>query len=172
MTSTILTAEATVKLSGTPWTTKYGPKSKALVVLSSTGEEIQLWGNEHDATILGLKAGDKISLIQVKGKWKLATQATQPTPNPSTVNGNTATQNHYQPPKPVTLSNDTKREIIAYVDQQATLLSYCYEQAYKALNSRFPHSEMEEDEAFSLGSEAVRSAALTLYISVQKRFSL
>lgn len=167
MTSTILTAEATVKFGGKVWDTKYGPKTKALATLF-TGEDVDLWGGEHDAAILGLKAGDKISLIQIKGKWKLATQ---PTPNPSTVNGNTTTQNHYQP-KPATLDNDTKKQIIAYVEQQATLLSYCYEQAYKALNNRFPHSEMEEDESFSLESEAVRSAALTLYISVQKHFNL
>lgn len=171
MTSTILTAEATVKYGGKTWDTKYGPKTKAVVILAIGGSDVDLWGGENDAAILGLKAGDKVSLIQIKGKWKLATQATQPTPNP-TVNGNTTTQNHYQQPKTTTLDNDTKREIIAYVEQQATLLSYCYEQAYKALNNRFPHSEMEEDESFSLDSEPVRSAALTLYLSVQKHFSL
>ena len=165
MTSTILTAEATVKLSGTPWTTKYGPKSKALVVLSSTGEEVQLWGNEHDAAILGLKAGQTIQLIQIKGKWKLATtQTQQATPNPS--NGNTATQqNHYQP-KPVALSNETKQEIATYVTEQANLLAFCIDQAHKSLVTRFPN------ESTPLESEMVRTAGITLYISVQKHFSL
>lgn len=170
--TTINLTEATVKFGGKAWDTKYGPKTKALVTLAS-GEDVDLWGGENDAAILGLKAGQTIQLIQIKGKWKLATtQTQQATPNPTnTVNGNSQTQNHYQP-KPATLDNDTKREIIAYIGEQANLVSYCYEQAYKALNSRFPHDEQNENNAFSLDSEPVRSAALTLYISVQKHFSL
>lgn len=163
MTSAILT-EATVKLSGTPWTTKYGPKSKALAVLNN-GEEVQLWGSENDAAILRLKAGQTIQLIQIKGKWKLATtQTQQATPNPS--NGNTATQqNHYQS-KPVTLSNETKQEIATYVTEQANLLAFCIDQAHKSLVTRFPN------QSTPLESEMVRTAGITLYISVQKHFNL
>ena len=166
--TTATLAEATVKYKAKQVTTKHGERINAVFILS-TGEEVTIWANPDNSDLLAVRKDQKVNLINLNGKWKLATQ---PTPNPSTVNGNTTTQNHYQPPKPVTLDNDTKREIIAYVDQQATLLSYCYEQAYKALNNRFPHSEMEEDESFSLDSEPVRSAALTLYISVQKHFNL
>lgn len=166
--TTATLAEATVKYKAKQVTTKHGERINAVFILSNTGEEVTIWANPDNSDLLAVRKDQKVNLININGKWKLATQ---PTPNPSTVNGNTTTQNHYQP-KPATLDNDTKKQIIAYVEQQATLLSYCYEQAYKALNNRFPHSEMEEDESFSLESEAVRSAALTLYISVQKHFNL
>ena len=165
--TTATLAEATVKYKAKQVTTKHGERINAVFILS-TGEEVTIWANPDNSDLLAVRKDQKVNLINLNGKWKLATQ---PTPNPSTVNGNTTTQNHYQP-KPATLDNDTKREIIAYIGEQANLLSYCYEQAYKALNSRFPHDEQNEDNAFSLDSEPVRSAALTLYISVQKHFSL
>ncbi|MBE9144924.1 hypothetical protein [Planktothrix mougeotii] len=153
--------------------TKYGEKVNAVFMAGE--EEIKIWAdaNTQKAEMLkSLVKGEHKLILDDGGKYKLLEdeQKTQPNGNTnSNDNGKTngKTNSNYEP-----LSDDKKRAIGQFITEQADLLAFCHETAYKAYNKRFPHDPMDESESFALDSETIQKAGMSLFITTQKRFGI
>ena len=149
--------------------TKYGEKVNA--VFDCGGEEIKIWAdaNTQKAEMLkSLVKGEQKLILDDNGKYKLLedSQTTQPNGNGNS-NGNGKTNSNYEP-----LTDDKKRAIAQFITEQADLLAFCHETAYKAYNKRFPHDPMDESESFALDSETIQKAGMSLFITTQRHFNL
>ena len=145
--------------------TQYGEKVNA--VFDCGGEEIKIWadaGTPKAEMLKSLVKGEHKLILDDGGKYKLLEDEKT---SPTNTNGNGKTNNNYEP-----LSDDKKRAIGQFITEQADLLAFCHEVAYKAYNKRFPHDPMDESESFALDSETIQKAGMSLFITTQRHFNL
>ena len=148
--------QATVKFpAGKTFTTQYGDRVNAVLVIPATGEEIKLWGNPGDPTLTALKKGQQIAVVQDQKGWKLLNTPLSEDSQAQPGNGNGNGKAH------TPLDPDQKRAIAAYIDQIADLYSYCSKVA--ATKCVDPSNPYEED---------IRAIATTLFIQTVKKFNL
>lgn len=145
--------EAEVKYPpGRTFPSKYGAGSQQnIVVVQDNGQESTIWFAAGHAAYTELRRGDRAQFVQDnKGKLQLLAvdEYAPSTPAPS------------QPQQSAELSPDRKREIAAYIQEQAKLYAFCFGQATEALK----HYEPTE--------ETLRAMASTLYISAQRKFNI
>ena len=150
--------------------TQYGERVN--IVCTCGEDEITIWADANSSKAEQLrtyKKGDMVLVFDDNGKHKLLESNTGNTSTNSSNNGATtkAIKQNYEP-----LTDDKKREIGAFLAEQADLLAFCHECAYKAYNKRFPHDPMDESESFALDSETIQKAGMSLFITVQKRFGI
>ena len=149
--------------------TQWGEKVNA--VFECNGQEIKIWADANSQkaeTLKALTKGEHKLILDDGGKYKLLedSQTSQPNGNGNS-NGNGKTNSNYEP-----LTDDKKRAIGQFITEQADLLAFCHETAYKAYNKRFPHDPMDESESFALDSETIQKAGMSLFITAQKRFGI
>lgn len=150
---------------GKVFETKYGEKVNAVFMAGE--EEIKIWAdaNTQKAEMLkSLVKGEHKLILDDGGKYKLLEDSQS---SPTNTNGNGKTNSNYEP-----LSDDKKRAIGQFITEQADLLAFCHECAYKAYNKRFPHDPMDESESFALDSETIQKAGMSLFITSQRHFNL
>jgi len=149
---------ATVKFpAGKTFTTQYGDRVNAVLVIPATGEEVKLWGNPGDPALTALKKGQQVAIAQDQKGWKLLNTPLSEVSHPAAenANGNGKTIAH------TPLSADEKRAIASYIDQIADLYSYCAKVA--ATKCADPNDPYEEN---------IRAIATTLFIQTVKKFNL
>ncbi len=166
--------QATVKYpAGRIWPSKYedgGDRQNIMAALPNGGEE-RIYFPAHSPYECSLKKGDCVTLVDSgKGKLKIAipqtcqTPATQPGNWQPTTHSQPQTQQPTQPQQPTRthteLTPNEKREIAAYVDEQAGLFGYCMKKA----------SEIGRDH--DLEPTDTRAIATSIYIAAQKKFNL
>lgn len=146
---------ATVKFpAGKTFTTQYGDRVNAVLVIPQTGEEIKLWGNPGDPALTALKKGQQVAVVQDQKGWKLLNvPPTEDTPAPGNGNGNGKAHTPLEP--------EQKRAIAAYIDDIAGVYNYCTKVA--ATKCVDPNDPYEEN---------VRAIATTLFIQAVKKFNL
>ena len=144
---------ATVKFpAGKTFTTQYGDRVNAVLVIPATGEEVKLWGNPGDPALTALKKGQQVAIAQDQKGWKLLNTPLSEDSHPAVENRNGKAIAH------TPLSADEKRAIASYIDQIADLYSYCTKVAAA--------KNLAED------GEDARAIATTLFIQAVKKFNL
>ncbi|WP_338438760.1 hypothetical protein [Synechococcus elongatus] len=72
MAQAVSLASGTVKfLPREPRDYGYGPRISALII-SDTGEEVRVYGNEGDPVLLNLQKGQRVQMVKVKNTWTIA----------------------------------------------------------------------------------------------------
>jgi hypothetical protein len=142
---------AKVKFPAKEFDTQYGKRLNAKVELLD-GEEIKLWADPGDSTLLSLRKGQSIQVVKdTKGKYSLLEQP--PAPSQSLV-----AEAH--PVDTGELAGEVKSAIASYITNRADLYAFCFKQASRALGE------------VGASEETVKCAASTLFISAQKKFGI
>lgn len=144
---------ATVKFAaGQPKETQYGPRINVVCTLPG-GEDAKVWGNPGDP-IQGLKKGQTVTLVQGKKGWEYAQQSTDATSAPA---ANTAPLGFKEP------GNDTKKDMVDYIDFAAKMHRHCYDKALAQYK--------DESEGLVISEREVMATATTLFIQAMRRFN-
>lgn len=142
--------------------TKYGDR-QVLEITTDKNEIEKIWFNP-DSEYNSLKLGQKIGLMIDNGKKKLiiddslamtSTAITELKVKESYTNINT--KSNFK-----TMSNDTKREIADYLQENINLYFFAYKEIEKKANN----------ENIDLTQEDKRTIATTMYLSTQRKFNL
>jgi hypothetical protein len=154
MPQTLTIHTATVKFpAGKTFTTQYGDRVNAVLIIPATGEEIKLWGNPGDPTLSALKKGQQVAVAQDQKGWKLIN--TPPAAeSPASEKPTQQRSIEFAP-----LSPADKQAIASYIDQLGDLYGYC--QRVTATKN------LAEG-----GGEDARTIATTLFIQAVKKFNL
>lgn len=155
MPQTLSIHTATVKFpAGKTFTTQYGDRVNAVLVIPTTGEEVKLWGNPGDPTLTALKKGQQVALAQDQKGWKLINTppATDARPTSENIGNEKAIAF-------TALSADEKKAVASYIDQLGDLYGYCQ------------RVTVAKNLAENAGEDA-RTIATTLFIQAVKKFNL
>ena len=124
--------------------TRYGVKVVADAIDLNSGEHLTVWRPEGDQ-LSKLSPNARVVLAKdSKGKVSLV--------------DNPPSESRSIPAYDAALSNEQKREIATYIQQQRDLLAFCWEQA-----TLIPGPTQED---------TIQKLAVTLYLSAQRKFNL
>jgi hypothetical protein len=129
---------------GQPKQTSYGMRINAVITLPS-GEDVKLWADPGDPTLVALTKGQQVQLAQnAKGNWQLVQQD-----SPHQGNGNGTASTGWTP--------DKKRALASSIEERAKLMRFCLEQARKHCGDYLESSEDLRAVAIVLFSEALKN---------------
>ncbi len=154
---------ATVRYpAGKSFPSQYGGNRQNIVVTLDNGQDEKIYFDEGREPHCSLQRGQKIQILLEQRNGKTYKKLVEP---PTTENANipAQTQSQQQPtPTPThqPLTPQQKREIAAYVQEQAKLFNYCLDQA------------IEIGRAYDMEPSDTRAIATTLHIAAQRKFNL
>lgn len=142
--------EATVKWpAGKIFEGEWGPCQSVTLQLPDGSEE-KVWFKPGSEPHSSLQKGQPVKVLASPGKnGKLKY---------TFISDNPVSQSSPAPKKPAILSDEDKRAIAEYIEQQSKLLKFCLSAAQKECAEVCP------------SEESIRSIGISLYITAQKKF--
>jgi hypothetical protein len=126
---------------------QYGPSCNVLVTMPD-GSELKIWGKPDE--LQSYRRGDSIALLRDPKTGKFKPVAIAQTPQPA---------NHPAPQATAPKPGPDKAAIADFIQSQARLYSFCYQQARAAMPGDTPDA-------------AIQAAASSVYIATGRKFNL
>ena len=138
MAQAVSLASGTVKfLPREPCDYGYGPRISALIV-SDTGEEVRVYGNEGDPVLLNLHKGQRVQMVKVKNTWTIAEAL--PQSNTEGQQASPAAEKAQTAPAPSSFGREAQA---AHALKTPEELANIWADAFKELQTQLPEAPPE-----------------------------
>ncbi|WP_334191171.1 hypothetical protein DOP62_13975 (plasmid) [Synechococcus elongatus PCC 11801] len=135
MAQAVSLASGTVKfLPREPRDYGYGPRISALIV-SDTGEEVRVYGNDGDPVLLNLQKGQRVQMVKVKNTWTIAEALPQ-----TEASHTPAAEEAQAAPAPSSIGREAQA---AHAPKTPEELANIWADAFKELRTQLPDAPPE-----------------------------